>query len=52
MTRRPEIRTASGHCHLEVVQAIREQVGNLLHMSGTDFYYPSQAELASVMEDL
>jgi len=39
--------TSTGHCHPEVVRVIREQAGNLLHMSGTDFYYPSQAELAS-----
>jgi 4-aminobutyrate aminotransferase len=39
--------TSTGHCHPEVVAAIREQAGLLLHMSGTDFYYPSQGELAS-----
>ena len=30
---------ATGHCHPRVVDAIREQAGRLLHMSGTDFYY-------------
>src|SRR5580698_4271461 len=30
---------ATGHCHPRVVAAIREQAGNLIHMSGTDFYY-------------
>ena len=29
---------ATGHCHPKVVEAIREQAGLLLHMSGTDFY--------------
>jgi 4-aminobutyrate aminotransferase len=38
--------TATGHCHPEVVAAIREQAGTLIHMSGTDFYYPPQIELA------
>jgi len=38
--------TATGHCHPEVVEAIREQAGKLLHMSGTDFYYPVQSVLA------
>ena len=38
--------TATGHAHPLVVQAIQEQAANLLHMSGTDFYYPSMIELA------
>ncbi len=38
--------TATGHCHPEVVAAIQKQAGELLHMSGTDFYYPAQTELA------
>ena len=37
---------ATGHCHPQVVQAIREQAGQLLHMSGTDFYYTPQILLA------
>lgn len=37
---------ATGHCHPEVVKAIRRQAEKLLHMSGTDFYYTSQIELA------
>jgi 4-aminobutyrate aminotransferase len=41
--------TSTGHAHPEVVQTIREQAGNLLHMSGTDFYYPSQGHLASIL---
>ncbi len=35
-----------GHCHPDVVQAITDQANNLIHMSGTDFYYPSQIRLA------
>jgi 4-aminobutyrate aminotransferase len=37
---------ATGHCHPDVVAAIREQAGKLLHMSGTDFYYENMVELA------
>jgi 4-aminobutyrate aminotransferase len=37
---------ATGHCHPQVVRAIQEQAGRLIHMSGTDFYYPSQIRLA------
>lgn len=37
---------ATGHCHPEVVKAIKLQADKLLHMSGTDFYYTSQIELA------
>src|SRR5437660_8541387 len=38
--------TATGHCHPEVVAAVQDQAGKLLHMSGTDFYYQPQIELA------
>ncbi len=37
---------STGHCHPRVVEAIQKQAANLLHMSGTDFYYPTQFELA------
>src|SRR5213080_1981008 len=37
--------TSTGHCHPEVVAAIREQAGELIHMSGTDFYYESMITL-------
>lgn len=37
---------ATGHCHPGVVAAICEQAGKFLHMSGTDFYYLQQIELA------
>ncbi len=36
----------TGHCHPEVVQAIKAQADKLIHMSGTDFYYRPQADLA------
>src|SRR5437764_4894208 len=38
--------TASGHCHPHVVEAITDQAHKLLHMSGTDFYYAPQIDLA------
>src|SRR5437660_1160701 len=38
--------TATGHCHPHVVSAITDQAHKLLHMSGTDFYYQPQIELA------
>ena len=38
--------TSTGHCHPEVVAAIQDQAGKLLHMSGTDFYYRPQIDLA------
>lgn len=43
---------ATGHCHPEVVRAIREQAGRLLHMSGTDFYYEPQILLAKKLAQL
>src|SRR5579885_969550 len=30
---------STGHCHPDVVSAITQQAGRLIHMSGTDFYY-------------
>ena len=37
---------ATGHCHPVVVEAIQRQSAELIHMSGTDFYYPQLTELA------
>ncbi len=37
---------ATGHCHPQVVAAIQQQAAELIHMSGTDFYYPSMPDLA------
>ncbi len=39
--------TSTGHCHPEVVAAIQKQAGELIHMSGTDFYYESMVTLAA-----
>ncbi len=38
--------TATGHAHPKVVQAIKDQAEKFIHMSGTDFYYSPQIELA------
>jgi 4-aminobutyrate aminotransferase len=38
---------STGHCHPEVVAAIREQAGELLHISSTDFYEPHLTDLAA-----
>jgi len=37
--------TSTGHCHPEVVAAIQKQAAELIHMSGTDFYYENMIEL-------
>jgi 4-aminobutyrate aminotransferase len=37
---------STGHCHPEVVSAIQKQAGELIHMSGTDFYYESLVSLS------
>src|SRR5256885_10904685 len=38
--------TSTGHCHPDVVAAIQKQAAELIHMSGTDFYYESMVQLA------
>src|SRR5579871_6495476 len=38
--------TSTGHCHPEVVAAIQKQAGELIHMSGTDFYYEQMVTMA------
>jgi 4-aminobutyrate aminotransferase len=43
---------ATGHCHPEVVAAIQKQSAELIHMSGTDFYYASLVELAQKLASI
>ncbi len=43
---------STGHCHPEVVAAIQKQAGELIHMSGTDFYYESLVTLAERLEKI
>ncbi|HUL36614.1 MAG TPA: aminotransferase class III-fold pyridoxal phosphate-dependent enzyme, partial [Thermodesulfobacteriota bacterium] len=42
----------TGHCHPRVVEAIRDQAGELIHMSGSDFYYGLQSTLASRLSEI
>ena len=44
--------TATGHCHPEVVAAIKDQADKLLHMSGTDFYYEPEIALAQRLAEM
>jgi 4-aminobutyrate aminotransferase len=41
---------STGHSHPKVVAAVEEQARRFLHMSGTDFYYQSEIELAERLE--
>ena len=43
---------STGHCHPEVVSAIQRQAETLIHMSGTDFYYPLLAQLAEKLAEI
>jgi 4-aminobutyrate aminotransferase len=43
---------STGHSHPEVVAAVQDQAGRYLHMSGTDFYYEPQIELAEKLAAL
>jgi 4-aminobutyrate aminotransferase len=43
---------ATGHAHPDVVKAIVDQAGRYLHMSGTDFYYEPQVQLAEAMAEI
>ena len=38
---------STGHCHPEVVQAVQAQAAQLIHMSGTDFYYDLMPKVAA-----
>ncbi len=39
----------TGHCHPEVVQAVKGQADKFLHMAGTDFYQLEAVELAETL---
>src|SRR5215468_11180187 len=43
---------STGHCHPDVVRAIQQQAASLIHMSGTDFYYPEMPQAASKLASL
>ncbi len=42
----------TGHCHPRVVEAIHRQAEELIHMSGSDFYYDLQSTLASRLAEI
>jgi 4-aminobutyrate aminotransferase len=43
---------STGHCHPRIVEAIARQSRELIHMSGTDFYYEPQRDLAKKLAEL
>lgn len=43
---------STGHCHPEVVKAIQDQAAELIHISGTDFYYESMIQLAERLSSI
>ncbi|MEX2174150.1 MAG: acetyl ornithine aminotransferase family protein [Pirellulaceae bacterium] len=43
---------STGHCHPRIVAAIQEQAAKLIHMSGTDFYYAPQGDLAKKLAEM
>lgn len=43
---------STGHCHPDIVRAIQRQSETLIHMSGTDFYYPLLAQLAQKLTEI
>src|SRR6266481_2420211 len=43
---------STGHCHPEVVKAVQDQAGRLLHICYTDFYYPIYIELCETLARL
>ena len=43
---------STGHCHPRVVEAVQRQAGKLIHMSGTDFYYAPQGDLARKLAEI
>lgn len=43
---------STGHCHPEVVKAIQEQSAELIHISGTDFYYEGMIRFAEKLSSI
>ncbi len=42
----------TGHCHPDIVKAIKRQAEILIHTCGTDFYYQQQAAVAKKLSDI
>lgn len=43
---------STGHCHPEIVKAITEQVQQLIHLCGTDFYYRHMPQLGKKLDEI
>ncbi len=43
---------ATGHCHDDIVETIKNQSSTLIHMSGADFYHPQQVALAEKLAEI
>jgi 4-aminobutyrate aminotransferase len=43
---------STGHCHPDVVRSLQEQAELLLHMSSSDFCYPSLVKLAKKLAEI
>ncbi|MGG4491099.1 aspartate aminotransferase family protein [Metabacillus idriensis] len=41
-----------GHCHPEVINAVKEQLDSMIHIGHNVAYYPSYIELAETLNDL
>ncbi|HYP27873.1 MAG TPA: acetyl ornithine aminotransferase family protein [Blastocatellia bacterium] len=44
--------TALGHGHPEIAEVIAEQARQFTHISGTDYYYPQQTQLAEKLNQI
>ncbi len=42
----------AGHCHPDIVRAVQTQAAQLMHFAGTDYYYPSQNQLAERLTEI
>lgn len=43
---------ATGHCHPRVVAAMSQQAATLVHICGTDFFYPGYGQLCTRLGDM
>jgi len=43
---------STGHCHPEVVATVQKQVGELIHLCGTDFYYRHMPQLGKKLNEI
>ena len=43
---------STGHCHPEIVKAVQQQVTELIHLCGTDFYYRHMPELGKKLDEI